>query len=465
MKKKRKAWIWIVVLVLILGLGGGAVYYFYFRTAGDAGTAYVQSVAAILGLGGVGQNAVYSGIVEAKEVIGIDPQSDMRIAECYVESGSKVKTGDPLFRYDVDDLTLQHAQLLLDITGLENELRTEREELESLNKRLERAKENAQYEIKLNIQTIDLEIRKKEYDLKDKQEQAESLQELIDASVIFSPVDGIVRSVKDASGESNPFGYGESGDTSYITIVAGTDYCVKGTVSEQTVYTLYEGMPVLVRSRVDDSVYPGTIYKINTDSAQSDQSRVYYDGGMGDQASKYAFYVELESIEGLLVGQHVLIDLNTAETDENAMLLPAAYLMQENGRFYVWAANAENRIEKREVQVGAFDEASESYPIEGGLKPKDRIAFPDDTVHAGMLASETMYTDPDAAPDGNTFAGEEPVPGNIDLMPEQFEIPMGDLPADDFPADGIFTDELPEDGVPMDDAPVEPDADDAVTGG
>ena len=405
MKKKRKAWIWIVVIVLILALGGGAAYYWYTRMNADAGTAYVQSVAEILGLGNVGQNAQYGGIVEAKEVIKIDPQSDMRIAECFVQSGSKVKTGDRLFRYDVDDLTLSHAQLLIDITGLENELRTDREELESLNKRLERAKENQQYELKLSIQTVDLEIRKSEYDLKDKQAKAEELQALIDASVVTSPVDGTVRSVRDSS-EENPYGFSDASESAYITIVAGSDYCVKGTVNEQTVHTLYEGMPVLIRSRVDDTVYTGTIYKINTDATSDEQRSYYYDGGYGEQSSRYAFYVELDSIEGLLIGQHVLIDLNTAEPDGSGLLLPAAFLMQENDRFYVWAADANNRIEKREVQVGAYAEEFESYEIVGGLKTKDRIAFPDDTVRAGMIASETAYTDPDNGgmlPDGNDF--------------------------------------------------------------
>lgn len=429
MKKKRKAWIWIVVVVLILALGGGAAYYFFFRAGTDAGTAYVQSVASILGLGNVGQNALYSGIVESKEVIKIDPQSDMRIAECLVESGSKVKKGDPLFRYDVDDLKLSHAQLLIDITGLENELRTDREELESLNARLERAKESQQYELKLRIQTIDLEIRKSEYDLRDKQAKAEELQTLIDASVVTSPVEGTVRSVRDNTSE-NPFGYSDGNDTAYITIVAGTDFCVKGTVNEQTIHTLYEGMPVLIRSRVDDSVFPGTIYSINADATNNDQRGMYYDGGFGEQTSRYAFYVELESIEGLLIGQHVLIDLNTAETDESAMMLPAAFLMQDDGRFYVWAANADNRIEKREVQVGMYAEESESYEIVGGLKPKDRIAFPDDTIHAGMIASETAYTDPDAMPDnGGDFGfdgGDFMTNSDMYEIPETFNVMIED---------------------------------------
>ncbi len=439
MKKKRKAWIWILCIVLVLALGGGAYYWFFLRGAEDVGTAYVQSVAELTGMGTVGQNAVYRGIVEAKEVIEINPESDMRIQKCYVETGSKVSTGDPLFEYDVDDLKLSHAQLLIDITGLENGLRTNREELESLSKRLEKAKESQIYELKLNIQTLELDIKKAEYDLKDKQQKAADMQTLIDASVVFSPVTGTVRSVRDDT-QSNPFGYGDSASSAYITIVAGTDYCVKGTVSEQTVFTLFEGMPVLVRSRVDGSVWTGTIYKINTDSTASEQ-QMFYDMGSGDSASKYNFYVELDSIEGLMIGQHVFIDLNTAAEGGSAPMLPAAFVMAENGRFYVWAANANNRIERREIRLGAYDKASECYPIEGGLKATDRIAFPDATIRAGMLASETNYVDPNSLP--------------VDFEPDYgFE----DGTFGEFTDDYVFA-------APMDEPVDEPDAGSADFGG
>ena len=41
---------------------------------------------------------------------------------------------------------------------------------------------------------------------------------------------------------------------------------------------------------------------------------------------------------------------------------------------------------------------TESYPIEGGLSLKDRIAFPDDTIEAGMIAAQADYLDPNTMP-------------------------------------------------------------------
>ena len=429
MKKKRKGRITVVVIVLVLLLLGGGAYWFYRHSfGGEESAAYVQSVAAVTGMGGVGMKAQYNGVVEAKNVIEVNPSANMTVKECYVSAGSKVNEGDPLFCYDVDDLKLSHTQILIDITGAENGLRTNRDQLESLEKRLKKAKEKDRYAIELEIQTVELEIRKAEFDLRDKRQKADEMQKLIDASKVFSPVSGTVRSVRDNSGSDDPFGFGGDDSNAYITIIAGSDFCVKGTVNEQTVYTLYVGMPVLLRSRVNDDVFRGTIYRVDTDAVAKDQSGVYYDGGMGERASKYAFYVEPESIEGLMIGQHVIIDLNAEQTQSTALMLPAAFLIEENGNYYVWAANANDRIEKRRVEIGAFDEMTESYEILSGLTAKDRIAFPDETVHAGMRATETAFTDPNEQPmpeGGDSFLPDNGMSGS-------FEEPAFDLPEEDF---------------------------------
>ncbi len=429
MKKKRKGRITVVVIVLVLLLLGGGAYWFYRHSfGGEESAAYVQSVAAVTGMGGVGMKAQYNGVVEAKNVIEVNPSANMTVKECYVSAGSKVNEGDPLFCYDVDDLKLSHTQILIDITGAENGLRTNRDQLESLEKRLKKAKEKDRYAIELEIQTVELEIRKAEFDLRDKRQKADEMQKLIDASKVFSPVSGTVRSVRDNSGSDDPFGFGGDDSNAYITIIAGSDFCVKGTVNEQTVYTLYVGMPVLLRSRVNDDVFRGTIYRVDTDAVAKDQSGIYYDGGMGERASKYAFYVEPESIEGLMIGQHVIIDLNAEQTQSTALMLPAAFLIEENGNYYVWAANANDRIEKRRVEIGAFDEMTESYEILSGLTAKDRIAFPDETVHAGMRATETAFTDPNEQPmpeGGDSFLPDNGMSGS-------FEEPAFDLPEEDF---------------------------------
>lgn len=489
MKQKRIGRIvfWVILLLIVLAVGGyfAATRYLgveipaFMQPVEDAiagvfgekneETVYVQSVANILGVGYTGKSNRYSGVVEAKEIIEINPDSNLTIEKRYVEAGDTVSAGMPLFSYDVDSLQLSYEQLLIDITGQENTIQSATEEIASLETRIARARENQKYALRLQLQEVTLNKKKAEYELVSKREQAEQLEKAIADSVVTSPVSGKVRSVR-SEDSSNPFGgYGQETSNAYITIVAGSDYCVKGTVNEQTVHTLSVGMPVTVRSRVDANVfYPGEIYKINTDEpVQENGGGYYYDGGSGDRSSKYAFYVSVGSIDGLIMGQHVYIELGEPSEDDGKLWLPSYYLMMQDGGASVWARNGKGRIERRTVQLGAYREETDSYEIVSGLGFTDRIAFPDETIHEGMPASETTY-----AGEGDVAAPDMPDPFGGDLeqeysfgeiLPDDGEMPepydaMYDPPVDQNAYPGIepLTDDVPEampDALPDDAAP------------
>ena len=384
----------LLTLVILGGLGYGGWYAYqrFYLGAPKDGTVYVQSVASITGVGPAGRRNRYAGVVEAKNVIEVDPNEDLTIKECFVSSGDKVKEGDPLFCYDVDSMQISYDQLLLDIQGLENSILTSQDKVETLNKQLAKAKQNKKYDIQMDIQTEELEIRKKEYELSGKRKQAEEMADALENTVIFSPVTGTVRTVRSSDGNSSDY---DSQDTAYITIVAGNDYCVKGTVSEQTIHTLQEGMEVRILSRVNDARWPGTIYKINTEKAKQNNSRYYY-GSDGEQASKYEFFVELETNEGLLMGQHVYIELGGEDDEDSDQLwLPLYYVVEDEGDPFVYAADDDGRIEKRRVVLGERDEDMGTVIILDGLSYLDRIAFPDETVQVGMTVSETSYVPQD----------------------------------------------------------------------
>lgn len=391
----------LLTLAILAGLGYGGWYAYntYLAQTPQEGTVYVQSVSVITGVGPAGQRNRYSGVVEAKNVVKLDPDKDLTVKECFVAAGDKVVKGQRLFSYDVESMQIAFEQLQLDILGLENGIQTGEAKVESLKKKLATVKEFKKYEIQMDIQTEELEVRKKKYELSGKTKQAEDMEEALKNTVVYSPVTGTVRSVKtgDSSGQDYYSYGGSTEDTAYITIVAGNDYCVKGTVSEQTIHTLQEGMDVRILSRVDDSIWPGRIYKINTEETKQNGSRYYYyDSGSGEQASKYDFFVELDNNEGLLMGQHVYIELGSgADQESDALLLPLYYVVENEGQSFVYAADGENRIEKRTVTLGDQDEENGTVAILEGLSYLDRIAFPDETVQVGMLASETAYVPED----------------------------------------------------------------------
>ena len=455
-----KTFLKILATLLVLGgigYGGWYGYQRFFAEAPQEGTVYVQSVSVITGVGPAGVRSRYGGVVEAKNVVKVDPDKDMTVKETFVAAGDRVKKGAPLFSYDVESLQIAYDQLQLDMLGLENGIKTGTEKAESLKKQLARARENKKYEIQMNIQTEELEVRKKEYELSGKRKQAEEMAAALENSVVLSPVTGTVRSVKSSTSGGQDYGYGDgSQETAYITIVAGNDYCVKGTVSEQTIHTLQEGMPVRILSRVDDSVWPGRIYKVNTEEAKQSGSRYYYYGGdSGEQASKYEFFVELSTNEGLLMGQHVYIEPGVGDEEASeALVLPLYYVVEGEGDPFVYAADNQNRIEKRTVVLGDRDEDNGTVVILEGLSYLDRIAFPDETVQVGMTASETAYVpegmdmggadvgamdmggmDMTDMPDMGAFEGDVPETDMAD-MPET-DMPEGDMPETDMPAEEV----------------------------
>ena len=431
----------LLTLAILAGLGYGGWYAYntYLAQTPQEGAVYVQSVSVITGVGPAGQRNRYSGVVEAKNVVKLDPDKDLTVKECFVAAGDKVVKGQRLFSYDVESMQIAFEQLQLDILGLENGIQTGEAKVESLKKKLATVKEFKKYEIQMDIQTEELEVRKKKYELSGKTKQAEDMEEALKNTVVYSPVTGTVRSVKtgDSSGQDYYSYGGSTEDTAYITIVAGNDYCVKGTVSEQTIHTLQEGMDVRILSRVDDSIWPGRIYKINTEETKQNGSRYYYyDSGSGEQASKYDFFVELDNNEGLLMGQHVYIELGSgADQESDALLLPLYYVVENEGQPFVYAADGENRIEKRTVTLGDQDEENGTVAILDGLSYLDRIAFPDETVQVGMLASETAYVPEDLGSMEPMDMGEydmegmdfEGMDGETDEpQPEsQMDIPMG----------------------------------------
>ena len=414
------------VILAGLGYGGWWAYNRYFAEAPKEGTVYVQSVSAITGVGPAGRTSRYSGVVEAKNVIEVNPDKDLTVKECFVSAGDKVEAGAPLFSYDVASMEIAYEQLQLDIKGLENGIQTGREKVESLKKYLARVAEFKKYEVQVQIQTEELEIRKKEYDLAGKREQAEDMAAALENTVVCSPVTGKIRSVKSSDGTGGQDYYGEGTQSNaYITIVAGNDYCVKGTVSEQTIHTLQEGMPVRITSRVDDSRWQGRIYRINTEEAKQSGSRYYYDGG-GEQASKYEFFVELDTSEGLLMGQHVYIEPGAGDDDaEDGLLLPLYYVVETEGAPFVYAADSENRIEKRPVVLGERNEEQGTVAILEGLSFLDRIAFPDESVQVGMAASETAYVPDDMGMDMGELGGMD--------LPDMPDMPDMDMPEADMP--------------------------------
>ena len=149
-------------------------------------------------------------------------------------------------------------------------------------------------------------------------------------------------------------------------------------------------------------------------------------------SSKYPFYVKLEGKgDGLLMGQHVYIEPDYGqedETDANAINLPS-YFINDAGSPWVWAKNSKDKLEKRNLKLGEYNGETDTYPVLDGLTAEDYIAFPDDSLKAGMAC----ITYDDATFDPGTSGGEVYPEGGGEKIDEN--VPMDGMDGGGMPAE------------------------------
>ena len=310
----------------------------------------------------------------------------------------------------MDSLTLAYEQLKLDYEGKKNNIATMRDQIKDLEKQIKRAKGATKAELTIQLQTTQLNLKKEEYEAEKKRLDVEKAESVIKDNVVKAEAAGTIRSITPPSEDGQQNYDGMQTDNAYMTIVAGNDYRVKGTISEQGAYQLMSGTPVIIRSRIDETkTWRGTIDSVNTEQPVSNQQQ-YYDGGNGEQASKYAFYIALETVDGLMMGQHVYIEMDEGQS-AGGLLLSKSYIVEENGKAFVFVAGRHDRIEKRAVTLGAYNEELDAYEIVSGLSLTDRIAFPDESVKAGMTAVDAGYASAEPAGMENGAEGMDGMDG------------------------------------------------------
>ena len=183
---------------------------------------------------------------------------------------------------------------------------------------------------------------------------------------------------------------------SFMSILSTGKYRIKGKISEQNIGELQPGMDVTVRARNDqEEIWKGSVDVIDTEKPESSSQNGMYSGSDSSmQATKYPFYITLETSDGLMLGQHVYIEPGTGVNTEGIRLMSPYILDADGENPYVWLANEKGRLEKRSVKLGAYDEEQDIWEITNGLKETDYIVWPDEECKEGasVLKNETMQT-------------------------------------------------------------------------
>ena len=367
-----------------VALAGAAGWWFFLRPSGSGNVdlenaAYVTRISDMQG--GMVFADRFSGVVEAQETINVQKDQSRDVEELYVEAGQTVMKDQALFRYDVQQTENKITACNLDIEGVNNEINALNGEINELAAQRDKASNDNKLEYTTLIQQRQLQVRQQQYELKSKQAELERLKNDAANATVYSTIAGTVKAINEDGGYDNL-----GNQLPYISITQLGEYRIAGKISEQSMGTIMAGQPVIVRSRADETkTWSGTVDEVGTEPVNENQNGYYYDGG-GEKASKYPFYVKLDNMDGLMLGQHVLIEPDYGQANmKSGIWLDMSFIAyDDNGNPYVWAANKRNKLEKRAVTLGETDEDMWQVEITSGLSESDMIAFPDDSLSEGM---------------------------------------------------------------------------------
>lgn len=369
-----------VALALILALAVSLA-----ACAGDGSAVYVQSVAQLSGGSAITPSDRFAGMVVAENVVEIERDVNKSIAEVFVKAGDDVTAGQELFSYDTDQLQLDLDKQKLQQEQLEATISNYKEQIEDLINERYNAPSSEQLAYTVQIQTMQVDLKEAELNLAAKKTEVAQSQALLENAVVTAPVDGRVQSIN----ENTTDNYGRP--LPYMTIQQAGSYRIQSTLGELQRGGIMEGARMRILSRTDERTWTGTVTKIDYDNpSQGSDSDRYY--GMATDSmtasSKYPFYVALDDAEGLILGQHVYLCIDSGEGETAAVRLNSSFIgYTEEGTSYVWAESGK-RLTKRAVTLGEYDPMTDSYTILEGLSLEDYVAFPDETLcHEGAATT------------------------------------------------------------------------------
>ena len=383
-----KKWM-VLLLTLCLMLSG----------CGSSGGVYVQSVEVLSNMGGIAPGDHFLGLVVSEHVSEIKRDSDKAVQELLVKEGDDVKEGQELFSYDTDELQLNYDKKCLELEQLKASIDSYKSQIKQLENERAFVTGSEKLRYTLEIQSTQLDMKEAELKITTQEKEVEQAKELLENSTVVSPVDGRVQDINETGTNSQ----GEP--AAYITIQQVGSYRVKGVLGELQRGGIQEGDRVTMFSRTDESQsWSGTVALVDYENPTQGSDMDRYYGMSTDEmtaSSKYPFYVDLDSTDGLMLGQHLYIRLETEEGKPAGIPIGSAFICYaEDGSAFVWAEK-KGKLEKRTVTLGEYNPMTDAQEVISGISLEDYLAFPDENCQEG---ASTTREQPVAA---ETEAAEE----------------------------------------------------------
>ena len=377
----------------------------------------------------------FAGMVVSENVVEIERDTEKQIQELYVAAGDVVRVNEKLFEYDTDtlSLTIDKQQLELDkLTQQIKDLTTQKTNVEKQIK-TEKAKkkkdQNADLLVSLDIQlrSVNADLTTANYEKKTKQAEMNYNKDMLKNAVVRSPIKGTVRSVN------------ENG-TPYITIQQAGAFQVKGMLGELSLGSgIMEGVSVTILSRTDPTAsWTGMVSLVDYNNAGSEEQDNMFGGGDAMSTStSYPFYITLDSTEGLLLGQHVYIQISAAAVGDDLLRIPEHYVMDVLMDEETWTTTgtvwgvdpATNKLVKVPVTLGEYDPTYGTYVILEGISAESYLADPTDP---GVKEGAAVYQRSELEYMGQTEPTEsQPIEGETAPSDPVAEEQMGEAAGDD----------------------------------
>ncbi len=367
----KKAAAVLLTICLLLGLTSCAV---------KEKQVFVQKVSDLSQMGGLAPSDKFSGIVVSESVTEIQRDSDKVVENLYVREGDDVTEGQKLFSYDTEQLQLTLEKQKLELEQLTSSIENYGLQIAQLEKDRDRAYSADKLKYTLQIQTNQIDLKEAELKLKTKQSEIQKSEHLLANALVTSPVTGRITSISEEGTDQ----YGNP--KAYISIQQTGSYRVKGQINEMQRGAIMEGDRVRMESRLNpEEVWMGTVTLVDYENPVQGNNNGYYVSSDSDEmsaSSRYPFYVELDSMEGLILGQHLYLSMAGEEpvSLEGVTLSGAFLCYDEDGSCFVWADDGQGKLEKRGVELGNYDPMADAYEILSGLSDSDYVAFPDEEV-------------------------------------------------------------------------------------
>ena len=346
---------------------------------------YVQSVEALSNMGGIAPGDHFLGLVVSEHVTKIEKDSEKAVQELLVQEGDDVKEGQELFSYDTDELQLNYDKKCLELEQLKASIESYKSQIRQLETERAGVSGSEKLRYTLEIQSTQLDMKEAELKISGKEKEVEQAADLLENSTVVSPVAGRVQDINE-SGMDNQ---GEK--AAYITIQEIGSYRVKGVLGELQRGGIQEEDRVCLVSRTDENqTWSGKVTLVDYENPTQGSDMDRYYGMSTDEmtaSSKYPFYVELDSTEGLMLGQHLYIKLETEEGQPVGIPISNAFVCYaEDGSAFVWAEHR-GKLEKRTVTLGEYNPMTDTQEILSGISLEDYLAFPDENCQEGAATT------------------------------------------------------------------------------